>query len=117
MAEFITANTLSDTEISIGMFIDRPFVILSIGIVVVLMLVFLAGKAGFSLWLMNKLHFSEHLVNEQGFPDFWEINSELNVYQRPTNDDNVPNAVKASNEYFDNKRASVANSKLLAAIL
>lgn len=70
-----------DTEKTVGDFLDRPFIQLAIGIVVVLMLLFLALKAGFSLWVLQKLNLSERLVNESGEPDFWTISRTLEVYK------------------------------------
>ena len=123
---------MSDTEISVGLWLDRPAVQLAIGVVVILMLVFLALKAGFSLWLMSKLGLGERLVNEAGEPDFWTISSTLDAYQRPSG--NVQQQVKegtaavapaqvvapakaGKKERFGARRESATDPKILAALL
>jgi len=110
---------LSETEISLGYWLDRPFVQLVIGIIVVLMLVFLALKAGFSLWLMNKLGMGERLVNGRGEPDFWEIGKTLEAYQRPMR--NTQSTVKSEGAsapaVASGKRELFTDPKVLAVLL
>jgi uncharacterized membrane protein YcfT len=54
-------------ESTVAEWLDRPSVRLAIMLVVLLMLVFLAGKAGFSLWLLSKMNLSkEHLSGPPG---------------------------------------------------
>jgi hypothetical protein len=127
----MSESKLSDNELMVGMYLDRPVVQLILGVVIVLMLVFLAGKAGFSLWLMSKLGMGERLVNGAGEPDFWTIRRELDVYQRPDKnpqqqvqmDHNVPPAtpaaavVAAKKERFNGRREHATDPKLLAALL
>lgn len=56
-----------DYETEVGIWLERPYVKLAIIIVFVLMVVFLALKSGFSLWLMTKLNLgSEHLTGPPG---------------------------------------------------
>ena len=107
---------LSDSETALGSWLDRPFVQLAIGIVVVLMLLFLALKAGFSLWLMNKLGLGERLVNERGEPDFWSVTKTLEAYQRPTL--NAQSTVKREvASVAPGKKESFTDPELLAALL
>lgn len=111
------STMLSDTEISLGFWLDRPYVQLAIGLVVVLMLLFLALKAGFSLWLMNKLGFGERLVNQAGEPDFWSVTKTLENYQRPAG-----NAQQTVNKEVaavapGSKKERFTDPKVLAALL
>lgn len=110
---------LSDNEIALGFWLDRPYVQLTIGIVVVLMLVFLALKAGFSLWLMSKLGFGERLVNESGEPDFWSVSKTLETYQRPAG--NAQATVKSEGDgapaVASGKKERFTDPKVLAALL
>lgn len=71
---------MSSTEKTIGNFLYRPYVHLAIIIVILIILFFLASKAGFDLWLLNKIGL-ERLVSERGEPDFWQIGNELAAYK------------------------------------
>lgn len=110
-----------DMESTISHQLDRPYTTLVIGIVVFLMLLFLALKAGFSLWLMAKLGFGERLVNGRGEPDFWSVTKTLDTYQRP--DGNAQQQVKegtaavGKKEMFGGRRERLVDPRLLAAAL
>lgn len=54
-------------ELNVGVWLERPYVRLGFMIVVLLMLIFIAGKSGFGLWLASKLNLSkEHLEGPPG---------------------------------------------------
>ncbi len=56
-------------ELSIGVLLESPYVQLGIMIVVLLLLIFLAGKAGFGLWLVSTLSIKkERLEGPPGSP-------------------------------------------------
>jgi hypothetical protein len=106
----------SDNEITLGFWLDRPYVQLAIGIIVAVMLIFLALKAGFSLWLMNKLGYGERLVNGRGEPDFWSIGKTLDAYQRPAGD--AQRTVKQEvASVAPGKKERFTDPKILAALL
>lgn len=71
---------LSETEKSLGHWLKRPYVKLAIIIVVLILLMFVAIKAGFDVWLLSKIGM-ERLVSERGEPDFWQIGNELAAYK------------------------------------
>jgi hypothetical protein len=73
-------SEMSDTEKGVGKFLLRPYVHLAIVVVVLIILLFLASKAGFDIWLLNKIGL-ESLVSERGEPDFWQIGNELAAYK------------------------------------
>jgi hypothetical protein len=123
MADTQTSHD-QDYEVDVGLWLDRPYIQLAIGIIVVLMLVFLALKAGFSLWLMSKLGLGERLVNEAGDgPDFWTITSTLDAYQRPAgnpqatikSEPDVAAPAPAKKERFSGRRERLT-PRLLAAL-
>lgn len=73
---------LCDSEKQLGSYLDRPYLQLAITIVVVVLLIFLATKAGFALWFLTKLHLQERLVSYGGDgPDFWTIGNQLDEYK------------------------------------
>ena len=111
------SSRLSDNEIALGLWLDRPFVQLAIGLVVVLMLVFLALKAGFSLWLMSKLGFGERLVNEAGEPDFWSVTKTLENYQRPAGNAQATVKQEVAAVAPGPKKERFTDPKVLAALL
>ncbi len=107
---------LSDNENAVKLLLDHPYMQLAIGVVVVLMLVFLALKAGFSLWLMNKLGYGERLVNDRGEPDFWNVSRTLEAYQRPVG--NAQQTVKQEvAAVAPGKKELFTDPKVLAALL
>jgi cytochrome oxidase assembly protein ShyY1 len=54
-------------ESNVGVWLERPYVRLGFMIVVFLMLIFIAGKAGFGLWLVSKLNLKQERL--EGPPD------------------------------------------------
>jgi len=54
-------------ELSLGVWLERPYVRLGLMIAVLLLLFFLASKAGFGLWILSTLNLKrEHLEGPPG---------------------------------------------------
>ena len=54
-------------ESDVGVWLERPYVRLGLMIAILLMLIFIAGKAGFGLWIVSKLNLKkEHLEGPVG---------------------------------------------------
>jgi hypothetical protein len=115
-SDSLEADKFIDTELVIGSWLDSPYVQLAIGIIVVLMLLFLALKAGFSLWLLNKIGYGERLVNARGEPDFWSVSKTLDAYQRPTGDPKRTVKQEVAS-VAPGKKEHLTDPKVLAALL
>jgi hypothetical protein len=111
-----TETVSEDYETVVGHQLDRPYTMLVIGFVVVLMLLFLALKAGFSMWLMSKIGFGERLVNGRGEPNFWSVTKTLDSYQRP--DGNTQSTIKQEpTEHLVGRRERLVDPRMLAVAL
>jgi hypothetical protein len=64
---FIYIYIFTMDELSVGVWLERPYVRLGLMIAVMLVLIFLAGKAGFGLWIVSTLNLNrEHLEGPPG---------------------------------------------------
>lgn len=102
----------TDNEKYARKFLLHPYFQIGLIVVILLMLIFLVMKAGFS----SRLNFSEHFGTSRGSPDFWEIGTELAAYRRKQSPGFTPeNKGKASAKFASEHLRSDMYSRLSTA--
>jgi len=103
-------------------FMGHPYTQAVVVVLVLMILIFLAIKAGLSLWIMSKLNFTERFGAARGSPDFWEIGSDLAAYRRRNSPGYTPDnqgkvRANTSENFRSSHPMSIAEDSMLSSLM